>query len=123
MKSLRFTLLFWLAVVGLIAASLIPNVSLPGTVVTLGDSIRVTKETLAHFTGFALLAWLYVKAHGFSISGILFLLALCVGSEVVQYVFTAGRNIEISDTTHNIFGIGGGLMIGYLERSLVIRDW
>jgi len=111
-----FAVLFWLGVVGLVLASLIPDVSLPvKTIEAGGFRIRISREVLAHMLGCGLLAWLYVKAYGFSIRGVGFMLVLAFASEVIQYLFTAGRNIEGSDLTSNTMGVGFGMLLERLE--------
>lgn len=93
MKSLPFVIVFWLGVVALV--SLIPYILLPGF--TLDAGIRVSKKILAHLISYALVAWLYSKAYGLSINGIAFMLLLASASEVIHYLFTAHRNIEVRD--------------------------
>lgn len=111
MKSIRYAVLFWLGVTGLVLMSLIPNVSLPGWTIDVGVTVRVSNELLAHLLGCALLAWLYVKAYGLSVKGVVFMLLLAVASEVVQFLFTENRNIEIGDLAANIVGVVAGMSI------------
>lgn len=111
MKSLPYTVVFWLGVVALVLVSLIPNVSLPAFTIEVGGGVQISKEMLAHMLGCALLAWLYVKAYGLSFKGIVLILVLASASELIQYLFTVGRNIEIRDIIWNGVGVVLGMSI------------
>jgi VanZ family protein len=116
MRSNVFAALFWLGVAGLVLVSLIPNVSMPVTTIDAGIRVRISWEILGHLLGFALLGWLYVKAYGFSVWGVVLFLGLAVAGEVIQFLFTSGRNAEIRDIVWNVVGTGLGVLIERVGR-------
>lgn len=100
--------LFWFALVGLLIASLVPDISINRNVYSLGITIRA--DIVLHYAGFTLLGWLYGRSYSVTVKSVALLVVFAVLHEAIQY-FVSGRAVHGMDLLSNVLGLATGLLL------------
>lgn len=108
----NYVRLFWLALVGLLLVSLVPDISVNRNVYTLGITIRA--DAVLHYLGFTLLGWLYGRSYSVTVKSVALLILFAVLSEAIQY-FVSGRAVHAMDVLSNVLGLATGLLLVVLN--------